>query len=190
MKTIQPVELKELLKLSRKYGVPRRVMSALPAWPMPRIARGDRRGEVVFAIANRKQKILLHTKSFYPDGVFRLPGGGIRWDEKVEDALYREVEEETGLTAQIDRFVAVIEYEVRRKRQSFATYLFLLNSDGKKAKAQDLNEDIAAFKTVTRAELAAVGQQLRHLPEEWRVWGAFRAIAHDLIVDALAQDSG
>ena len=129
MKAAPPVDARELRALGRKFGTPELAELNLDQWPMPRAARGDRRGEVVFAIRNRRGKILLHTKSFYPKGVYRLPGGGIHWDEAVEEALFREVEEETGLPVTVDRFVGLILYAVRRRPRPFASYVFLLSTD-------------------------------------------------------------
>ena len=45
----------------------------------------------------RNEGIWVHTKPHYPAHIFRLPSGGVHWDEPVEDALLREVAEETGL---------------------------------------------------------------------------------------------
>jgi ADP-ribose pyrophosphatase YjhB (NUDIX family) len=186
LKTRPPVDAPELRALSRKYGAPQLVELRLNKWPMPRTAAGDRRGEVVFAIRNRRGKIILHTKDFYPAGVYRLPGGGIYWTEAVEDALFREVEEETGLPVTVDRFVALIQYEVRRRPKPFASYVFLLSTDKVHPKVQDRSERITAFKEVSLAELRAVTQLLRGLPAAWQPWGIFRAVAHALVADALA----
>ena len=141
----------------------------------------------MFAIRNRQGKILLHAKSFYPAGIFRLPGGGIHWNEKVADALWREVEEETGLRVQVEKFVALIEYQAQRKRTAYPTYLFLLSTEDGQAQSQDANEKIAAFKTVTLEELRATIAHLHNLPAEWRMWGQYRAVAHELIVETLAK---
>ena len=185
MKVLPAVEPRELKGLTRKYGVPRRVVVPLERWPMPRGARGDRRGEAVFAIQDHTSRVLLHAKGFYPDGVFRLPGGGIHRDERVADALFREVAEETGLRVRVECFVAVVEYAVNRRRQPFATYVFLLSTERLQPMVQDPNERISEFKAATVSELRATAEQLRHLPENWRIWGRFRAIPHDLVAEEM-----
>ena len=185
MKDAPPVNARELRALSRKYGAPEHAELRLDQWPMPRAARGDRRGEVVFAIRNRRNKVLLHTKSFYPKGVYRLPSGGIHWDEEVEDALFREVEEETGLPVSVDRFVGLILYDVRRRPKSFASYVFLLSTEKLHPQVQDASERISGFKEVSATELRATTQRLRELSDDWRTWGKFRALAHDLVANAL-----
>ena len=185
MKTALPVNQRELRALSRKFGAPRHAELRLDSWPMPRAARGDRRGEVIFAIRNPRGRILLHTKSFYPKGVYRLPGGGIHWDEDVEDALYREVAEETGLPVEVDRFVGLIQNEVRRQMKTFASYVFLLHTEKLVPRVQDPKERISGFKQVSAAGLRAASRRLQKLSDDWDVWGKFRARAHELVLEAL-----
>src|SRR5207248_2517543 len=74
VKAAPAVDKRELRALSRKYGAPQHAELRLDQWPLPGAARGARRGEVVFAIRNPRGRILLHTKSFYPDGIYRQPG--------------------------------------------------------------------------------------------------------------------
>jgi len=188
VKTALPVDERELRALSRKFGAPRHAELRLDTWPMPRAARGDRRGEVIFAIRNPRGRILLHTKSFYPKGVYRLPGGAIHWDEDVEDALFREVAEETGLPVDVDRFVGLIQYAVRRQTKAFASYVFLLHTDKMRPRVWDPKERISGFKQVSEPELRAATRRLQELSDDWDVWGKFRALAHELVVEALADE--
>ena len=52
----------------------------------------------VYGLIIKDNKILLIKKKTGPyDGKLDLPGGGIKYCEKVEDALVRELKEETGL---------------------------------------------------------------------------------------------
>jgi 8-oxo-dGTP pyrophosphatase MutT (NUDIX family) len=56
----------------------------------------------VYAIILRGDKVLLlNTRS---TGKYSLPGGGVDVGESMEEALHREVREETGLKIAIDRF--------------------------------------------------------------------------------------
>jgi 8-oxo-dGTP pyrophosphatase MutT (NUDIX family) len=56
----------------------------------------------VYAITLRGDKVLLlNTRS---TGKYSLPGGGVDVGENMEEALHREVREETGLKIAIDRF--------------------------------------------------------------------------------------
>ncbi len=185
MNALKPIEPNELRRLSRKYGNPRRRVVSLGGPPVSRSERTDRRGEVVLAIRGRSGKFLLHTKSFYPEGTFRFPSGGIHLDEAVEDALYREVAEETALPVEVEQFIALIEYKIGDKPDNFASYVFLLSSDGRKPSIQDVKERIAAFKEVAPSRLRAIAKSLRNLPADWRDWGEFRAVPHELVAEEL-----
>lgn len=50
----------------------------------------------------------VHAKSHYPLHIYRLPTGGVHWDELVLDGLLREVKEETGVPVEIARFLGII----------------------------------------------------------------------------------
>lgn len=80
--------------------------------------------------------VLLHIKTFYPEGAYRLPTGGVHVGEAVLATLKREVYEETGLTVgeengqvHVERFLGVLAYELQHRTlgaASFATYHFLV----------------------------------------------------------------
>ena len=55
-------------------------------------------------IRRRNGLYLVHTKAFYPQGVYRLLTGGIKPGEPLLEALAREAQEETSLTLRIERF--------------------------------------------------------------------------------------
>jgi 8-oxo-dGTP pyrophosphatase MutT (NUDIX family) len=147
----------------------------------------NRRGEVVMAIRRPDGRVLLHTKRFYPEGIFRLPSGGVQPDEAVLTGMAREAEEETGLDVTVDRFLGTVEYEFRhgRRRLPFVSYVFVLKADNSAPVAQDSGEEITGFRYVSPSELRMVAAQLRALPAEWSDWGHFRAPPHDLVADVL-----
>jgi ADP-ribose pyrophosphatase YjhB (NUDIX family) len=149
--------------------------------------RKNRRGEVVLAIRRPGGRVLLHTKSFYPPGVYRLPSGGIHWGEPVLDALSREAVEETGLKASLERCLGIIAYQFDREREDllFVSYVFLLGAFRGRPASQDPGERISAFRSVPLSALRQTAQALRSLPPSWADWGRFRALAHDLAADAL-----
>ncbi len=64
-------------------------------------------GEVVLAIRRPDGRLLLHTKPFYPPRTWRLPSGGTRPQEGLEEAACRELGEETGLPACLERLLGV-----------------------------------------------------------------------------------
>lgn len=148
----------------------------------------NRRGEVVFAI-QLPDGILVHHKSFYADGVFRLLSGGIDHGEKVVDALSREIEEETGLELTSARLLGVqdcrLDYEGLSVR--FVSYVFYVHAEGDLR--PDPAESITEFRAVSTVELAAIAQHLRHLRPPYEGWGRWRALSHDLVYRRLVEMS-
>lgn len=197
---VEPIELvittpatvvdKEVAALALEYGMPVRRTFALPADAATRTWRfgdgGDRRAEVVFAIQDPCGGVWLHTKRQYPRHLYRLPSGGIHWHEPVRDALFREVREETGLEVRVQRFLGLLEYQFHDSGQiaNFASYVFLLRSDGGHPAPCD-DEEISGFRLVAPPQLMTTARDLRRLPAERSIWGAWRALSVDLVADAL-----
>lgn len=146
----------------------------------------DRRAEMVFAVQGPGEQLWLHTKHQYEQPIFRLPTGGIEWDETVYAALQREVAEEIGLEMDIQRFVALIEYRFHRHDSvaRFASYLFLLRNVHGRLVAVD-NEEVAEFRSVLPRQLPQVAADLRNIIGIRREWGHWRAIAHDILYEVL-----
>lgn len=143
------------------------------------------REEVVLAIRRSSGCFLLHTKEFYPPGIFRLPSGSIRKGESVLEALFREVREETGLEVEVERCLGVLSCELcwECRRASFVSYVFLLREVGGTLVAQDSEELIAGFREVSPEELRDMAARLRGLKGQWGDWGRLRALAHDLVAE-------
>ena len=140
-----------------------------------------RRGEVVMVVPNKQGQIWLHTKSFYPEGVFRLMTGGLEAAEKPQKAMQREVEEETGFKTKIDRCLAVITYTLNDNEVTlpFVSYVFLTSPASGLPHPKDPKEAITEFQSVAPADLPEVTRQLRSLSGVFADWGVFRAIAHE-----------
>lgn len=182
----------ELCYLAERFGKPEQIQNKIISNRLfGPVNRTDRRGEVVFALMRPQHRILLSTKSFYPNDLYRLPTGGIGNDEKVLDALYREVEEETSLNAEIIRFLAILDTHIITPNESmnFKSYVFLLNAIDGVPKSQDESEEITGFKEVHPLELLNIAQRLRNLPKPWKGWGEFRAIAHEVVGRILLRES-
>ena len=138
------------------------------------------------AIRRPSGGILLQTKAFYPPATFRLPTGGIKGGEDVEHALLREVHEESNLTVEIDRPIAVIEHTTAEGRAAFRSYLFLLRETAGELKVNDPDEQISGWDERDLEGLLAASAQLRALGGTWQRWGQFRALTLDVLVHALA----
>lgn len=95
-------------------------------------------------------KILLIERKNEPfKGKWALPGGFVEYGEKVEDAVVREVNEETGLDTKIIDIVGVYSDPSRDPRGHIVTVVYLLeildgeikvSDDAADAKFFDLND--------------------------------------------------
>lgn len=147
-----------------------------------------RRGEVVLLLRRADGHLLLHTKSFYPEGVFRLPSGGILPGESVLAAARREMQEETGLNPRDLRPLGLISVTFRHgwHCRFFPSWLVLADVEGN-PRPGDTGERISGFRWVPPDTLASVAAQWRALPPEWADWGRLRALAHLTAHQALSE---
>lgn len=150
----------------------------------------DRRAEVVMAIEHSPGSVLLHHKGWYERGVFRLPTGGVGWRERVEDALRRELFEETGLMAREMHFLGALDCRLQYKSEelSSVSYVFHISRTEGTLRLPKL-EDISQFKEISVDELHASAEALRRVPPPRTGWGRWRAVAHDVVHDALSANS-
>jgi ADP-ribose pyrophosphatase YjhB (NUDIX family) len=147
----------------------------------------DRRAEVVFAIEDGAGQLWVHAKSHYPAHIFRLPSGGVHWDELVVEGLLREVNEETGLPVEIVRFLGIIEYHFWHGAvmAPFASYIFHLRTECVDCPVIQGDEKISEFRAVLPKQIGQLAVELRSLIGVRRAWGQWRALAHDLVYETL-----
>ena len=142
----------------------------------------NKRGEVVMVILRPGGKVLLNTKDFYPPGVYRLPSGGMHPGETPEETLIREAQEETGFRVTIERKLAEVHwtFKIADRVVEFRSHVFLISETTAEPAVEDPNERITGFAEVEICELQDVARRLRDLTGEWRDWGVFRAIPHEI----------
>lgn len=180
----------EVQELIAKYGNPVRRTYSIHADDYIRSYRwqptSDRRAEVVFAIQNPAGQIWLHAKAHYPAAIFRLLSGGVHPDEGIEEALWREVAEETSLDCTVERFLGLITYHFTYNDEvaHFASYIFTLNADFTQPRCERDNE-ISAFCAMLPSQLGDVSNDLRNLIGDRHGWGQWRAMAVDLVHEQL-----
>jgi len=153
-----------------------------------------RRGEVVMVLPDADGHIWLHTKDFYPDGIYRLLTGGLEGKEAPEQAMVRETIEETGFKTKIDRCLAVITYNIagiggNGPTLPFVSYVFVSYPVQGRPVVHDPNETISHFTAVPPASLTDTARQLRALSGDFADWGVFRAIAHQVVAEQWPQVS-
>ena len=160
-----------------------------------------RRAEICYVMhrGDPAEGVLLHIKTFYPAGAYRLPTGGIHVGEAVLETLTREIFEETGLTVgesgdtvRVERLLGVLRYELQHTTLgavSFATYHFLVQMPaGAVLDPQDPDESIGGWQWRPAHDLRAVADVLETVQVSsrvWADWGRFRALSHRFVATQL-----
>lgn len=183
----------ELDALAAQYGKPRQHTARLPMTDFEPVNMPDRVGEVCMVIRRPNGNLLTAIKTTYPPGCHRLLTGGIHHGESILTALLREVEEETSLTIEVRRLLAVVDYrDARSNALVFTTVAFLLDEVGGTLSCADPTEQHEEFFEIAVDDLpmrAAVLEQInpnvtssiRHV---WEAWGRFRAIIHRVVYES------
>ncbi len=157
-----------------------------------RITRDGRIGEVCMMLQRPDGRIWCAAKQYYPGLIARLLTGGIHPGEQLEDALMREIGEETGLTPIHITPLFHVQYQ---SVVSFQTFAYLCHVDNTTPVAYDLSEQIAHFEALDAAQLQVRAQQLTQLPAihsahiggTWQEWGEFRAVCHHTLSALITQ---
>jgi ADP-ribose pyrophosphatase YjhB (NUDIX family) len=183
----------EIGGLARRVGVPRRwrreyeTTSEQAGWVKKMLKR---RGEVILVVPTAEGRIWLHTKQFYPPGVYRLPSGGIHQRESVEEAASRELYEEMGFKPELARFLGVVEnvFKFDRETLVYPSYILETRSITDPPSVSDPDEAISGFREIDIRELGKIVEQLDSLASAWQPWGHFRAAPHALVAEAMASN--
>lgn len=143
-----------------------------------------RAAEIVMVLP-RPGGLLLHTKRFYPEGVYRLPTGGVHEGESIVEAARREVREETGLPLEPVRFLFHLRYPGRpgAPRRGFHSFGFLYPPSEAEPAPEDTAEEIDGWREVPWSALPATIFALENLESGWIGWGQFRALAHSFLLE-------
>ncbi len=158
------------------------------------IGKPDRYGEVCMVVRRHDGRLITARKAYYPPNTFRLLTGGINHGESVADALLREVHEETGLTVEVQRFLAAASYyPADQSVAPFHTFAFLVDEVSGTLGALDPDEEVAEYHLATPAELPELAARLASLGSSyhskieglWHDWGQFRAVIHELVAEVL-----
>jgi len=107
------------------------------------------------AVIIRDGKILLVKRNKNPfKNRWALPGGFVEYGEKVENAVIREVLEETGLKVEIKKLFGVYSDPNRDPRGHTVTIVYLMNVVGGKLESGDDACDAKFFELEKLPELA------------------------------------
>jgi 8-oxo-dGTP pyrophosphatase MutT (NUDIX family) len=186
----------EIAAIAARYGQPVIVNSTLRIRSMfgALDERPARVAEVVPVIQRPGGKLLTMTKCSYPADAYRLPSGGIHKGEPIVDALLRETYEETGLKVSVERFLAIIRYQVivaSGRTGRFTSFAFLVQGSGP-LDPKDENERIAGFREVAAGALWELAGFLENMKPDgdgdWSDWGRYRAVVHRVVAGILAPE--
>jgi len=155
---------------------------------MKRKIEKDRRGEVVFCVIRPNGRIVTVTCDEYPDGIFRIPTGGIGYGENIIEAVFREVKEELGIDAVIDSFAGVLKLKFVYGQESvmFYSYIFVLHETGGKIFVDASDDEVSEIKEVDLEGLKAVASSLNNITGKWEDWGKFRYATSMAVYNYLA----
>ena len=106
------------------------------------------------AIIKDKKILLIKRKNNPYKGKWALPGGFVEYKERVEDAVFREVFEETGLKTKIRDLIGVYSDPDRDPRGHTVTIVFLLDVLSGKLKSGDDAYDVNFFDLKDLPQLA------------------------------------
>lgn len=136
----------------------------------------DRRGEVVFGVFRPNGRVVAVTCEEYPDNVYRIPTGGIGYNEDIVEALHREVKEELGLTVKIRNFIGVVKFRFvySNEEVNFYSYVFALDETGGEIMKNATDDEISSFVEADVTDLEKIALKLQNIKGSWSDWGMFR----------------
>ncbi|MDP4182855.1 MAG: NUDIX hydrolase [Bacillota bacterium] len=143
---------------------------------MKKLVKNDRRGEVVFCVRRPNGKYILITCEEYPKGIFRIPTGGINYDENIIEAVLRETKEELGLDVDIEDFIGVlkIKFSFENDSEMFYSYIFVLNEVGGRLLEDASDDEVSEIKEAELNDFEEVLLKLININKKWIDWGRFR----------------
>ncbi len=99
--------------------------------PCPHCGRFANRGLSIDAVIIKDNQVLLIKRGVEPDkGLWGMPGGYVEWDESPEEAVAREVREETGLIVTSTKLVGVFGSPTRHPKQVVTVVYAVAVKDG------------------------------------------------------------
>ncbi len=98
--------------------------------------------------------VLVKRKNDPYKGLYALPGGIVEYGERVEEAVVREVLEETGLRCEVKKLIGVYSDPKRDPRGHFVSVCFLMETVSGELKASSDAEDVKVFNLKNLPKLA------------------------------------
>lgn len=149
----------------------------------------DRRGEVAFAVERKNGKFVVIRNGVYPDGVYRIPTGGIRFNEDVKAALYREIDEELGLKVELKRFLGAVKYDIhfKNERLDFYSFVFWMKELSGKILDDATENEVSEFAEADSSFLREISHRLSDESNGCNDWSSFRNQTTSFIIPYLGE---
>lgn len=140
------------------------------------LIRSDRWGEVAFFVERKNGKHIVIRSQSYPKGVYRVPTGGIHYEEEVSHALYREIGEELGLSVDTPRFLGAVLYEICccEEKIHFISFVFRLKETGGTILEDATEQEIHEYLEADKEMLSKICHHLKYNRGSWQDWCQFR----------------
>jgi 8-oxo-dGTP diphosphatase len=127
----------------------------VPEWVQNAIKYGPRPSLTVDGIVVIENRLVLIQRKNEPfKGMWALPGGFVEFKERVEDAVVREMEEETGLKTRVHALVGVYSDPDRDPRGHTVSAVFHLEKIGGELRAASDAKNVDLFSLDELPELA------------------------------------
>jgi len=102
-------------------------------------------------VVDEERKVLLSKRDDEPfKGYWHIPGGVVRYKERVEEAVERVMEEEVGIRVKIRGLIGVYSDFKRDPRGHYVTVAFLLEKVGGKERGGRQSEGVKYFKKLPK----------------------------------------
>ena len=173
-------EVKEICEKYKSTGIVKTVNLTFLAnkffKDFKRTINTDRRGEVGFVLKRPNGKYVVVRSKRYPKNTYRIPTGGINFQETALDALEREVKEELGVKFVINEFIGLLEYHITNKKETlkFYSYLFLIDEKGGEILKDATENEISGIREMDRDELKKLTLEFTKNEFRWKDWSKFR----------------
>lgn len=152
----------------------------------------DRCGEVAFALERKNGKFVVIRNSVYPEGVYRIPTGGIRFGESVLSALYREIGEELGVKVELKRFLGAVKYDISYggEHLDFYSFVFRMKEISGNIIEDATQNEISEFAEADLGFLIKISEKLKEKGDSKGDWRSFRYQTTSFIIPFLKSEEG
>jgi 8-oxo-dGTP pyrophosphatase MutT (NUDIX family) len=143
--------------------------------------RGDR---ALIVLKDVDGKFILGCKHVYPNGIYRLAGGGIEEGEDPTVAACRELEEELGIKRDSMKLAALLAVHITSPEKTTNFRIYLYETTLKTNEVLSPEDDIDDVIHLTREEMNALVDRFYDLPDEadfsWSNYGKIYGRVHEI----------